>query len=256
MTWQAIAGLDLTTYRADGTLRNFGAFFVLAGAATGALAPAGSVPTLLGGFALFGAPLTAVTLAHEPLPSRVASGRTRLTLSLPHSRSEYVVGVGAVAFAVAAAAGVLAVLVGLVTAVAAGTPVDVGSLVTVLAGAVALTAASVGATLAVTAGVRSTTLAATLAYGGVLLAFVWPMVVAGFAVVLDATVGASVPQAVFDYAIPATPLYGALYALGFGGFSAGLAWPEAARVAGVLSLAAWSAGGTAFAVRRFDSLEL
>lgn len=256
MTWQAVARLDLATYRDDGTLRNFCVLFALVGAAAGATLPAGPLPTLLGGFALFAAPMTAVTLVHELLPGRVASGRVRLTLSLPHSCREYVVGVGAAAFAVAAVAGVLAVLAGLLTATAVGTPVDLGQVVGFLVAAVALTAAFVGGTLAVTAGVRSTTLAAALAFSFFGASFVWPIIVAVGEAVLAATLGVAVPQVALDYALLASPVYGAVYGLGFGSFSAAQVPAAAARAAGVLSLVAWSIGGTALADRRFGRLEL
>ena len=254
MTWQAVARLDLATYRADGTLRNFGVLFALGGVLVGATAPADPLSMLLGGIGLLAAPTTAVTLAHDILPGRVVSGQVRVPLSLPHTRREYVVGVGAAAFGVAVAITVLAVFLGLLAATAVGTPVDLPQVAGFLAAGVGLTAALVGGSLAVTAGVRSTTLAAALAYGLFAVSFVWPVVLAATDAVLAATVGVTVPGVALDYAVPVSPVYGAVY--GLGGVAATSLPMAAARAAGVLSLAAWSVGGTALAAERFDRLEL
>lgn len=254
MTWRTIAARDLREYWADGTLRNFAALFGALGLAAGVGAADGGVQlaVAVGFLALGAAPLTAVLLAHDRLPTGVASGRARLTLSLPHSRRAYVAGtavgvlgvaVGALALAVGAAAAAVAV---------AGAPADAGLLAALVAVGVALAAALVGGTFATTATLRSSTLAAGATAALYCGALAWPGVV-GLATTVA---GLDLPRVAVDALVVASPVQGAVLALAAGGVTV---TPLAGALpwwAGVVSLGAWSIGGTAAAVHRFAGLDL
>lgn len=253
MTWWTIAARDLRESLADGTLWRLGILFGAGGLVAGSLAvDGGGAPLVVAVLALGAAPLTAVLLAHDSLPARRASGRTRLTLSLPHSRRAYVLGTAAGAFGVAV--GALAVAVGATSTVAVlgGGNADAGLIAAVTVVGVALTAALVAGTVAATATLRSPTLAAgvTVAlYGGSLL---WPVVV----LLAAGLVGVPTESPVVTGVLALSPVQAAALALSVAGVSVTPLAGVLPWWAGVLVLAAWVVCATALAVQRFRRLEL
>ncbi|MFB6071739.1 MAG: ABC transporter permease subunit [Halobacterium sp.] len=262
MTWLVVARRDVREFRADDTLTYFGAFLGLLGAGIAFAATRGRgappLPSTLSVVFTFAVPLTAVTLTHESIPSRVASGRIRLTLSLPHTRTEYVVGVGAAALASTLLVTGVAVAAAAVVYAVRGGQVAPLRLAGAFALAALLAAAFVAGSLAFTARSRSATLSTATGYGFFLLSFLWPAVVAVVEVVLAGQFRVAVPDAVRTAAVHASPIFAfaaALPGVGVdGGFSPAVgsipAW------AGLLVLLAWAAAGTVLAAGRFDTVDL
>jgi Cu-processing system permease protein len=260
VTWQVLARRDLEVLRADRSLLLFPAFFALFAAGIASVFTRGSGGTpLSSGLALlfvFAVPLTAGTVTHEAVPSAVSSGRTRLTLSLPHTRRAFLVGAGAARLAVTLASVATAVLVGGLTYAVRGGELAVVDVALVLALAVLLAAAFVAATLALTAGSTSTTLAAASTYAFVAVAFFWPVGVQLLALLASDWLGVTVGETAVDLAILCSPLFAfgnALGVAGIGSIGSSLSLPA---WAGVLVLAAWPPLGVAVAVARFDRLDL
>jgi ABC-type transport system involved in multi-copper enzyme maturation permease subunit len=257
VTWRVLARRDLREYRAGGTLWKLAAVFALVGAlaALTGTAASGLLSAALGLVAVFAAPLVAVSFAHDAVPGRVANGRARLTLSLPHSRRAFVAAAAAVAGSLAVLALTAAFSVGLAVAIAVGVAVDAATVAALYAVGVALATAFVGGTLAATVTLRSTTLAATAAYGAFLVSYAWPAVLGVAFAVLNAA-GVTLPDGTLDLAVAASPFYAALAVFSgvpVGGLGGG---PTTGTWLGVVSLTAWAAGGIALAVRRFDRVDL
>ncbi|MFB6268798.1 MAG: ABC transporter permease subunit [Halobacterium sp.] len=259
MTWPVVARWDVDVLREDRSFLLFPLFFALLAAAIGYAFTRGSGgPPLSTGLALlclFAVPLTAATVTHEAVPAAVASGRVRLALSLPHTRSGFLSGTGAARLAVTLA-GVAAAVVtgGAVFAVRGGAlaPLETAAVVAL---AVLLAAAFVAGTLALTAGSASTTLAAAAAYAFFAVAFFWPVVVNAAAVLARTTLDVAVGGAAIDAAIAASPIYA--YGTALAGVGVDVASVAAVPAwTGVLVLSAWTALGYAAAVARFDRLEL
>lgn len=257
VTWRTVAARDLRESLADGTLRTLGVLFGAGGLLAGRLAAdggdGGAVTLVVAALALGAAPLTAALLVHDSLPARRASGRTRLTLSLPLSRRAYVVGTAAGAVGVAVGALAVAVAAASAVVVLTGAAADAGLLAAVTVAGVALTAALAAGTTAATATLSSSsTLAAgatAALYGGSLL---WPVVVLAGA----GLVGAPAQSAVVTAVLALSPVQAAALALAAAGVSV---TPLAAALpwwVGAVVLAAWTVGATALAVRRFGRLEL
>lgn len=260
MTWQVIARRDLDVLHADRSLLLFPAFFALLalGISYAFTVGRGSTPlsrslALLFAFAV---PLTAGTVTHEAVPSAVSSGRSRLTLSLPHSRSAFLAGSGAARLAVTLASVAAAVLVGALTYAVRGGDLSVVDVALVVALAALLAAAFVAATLALTAGSTSTVLAAASTYAFFLVAFVWPAVVQVLALLASDLLGVTVGETALDVAVLCSPIFAFGNALGAAGIQVvGSSIPFSAW-AGVLVLAAWTPLGLAAAAARFGRLEL
>lgn len=260
MTWQVVARRDLDVLRADRSLLAFPVFFALLAAAMayvftrgGGGTPLSSALALLFVFAV---PLTAGTVTHEAVPSAVSSGRIRVALSLPHSRTAMLAGSGAARLAVTLASVAAAVLVGgLIYAVRGGELgiVDV-ALVVALAGLLA--AAFVAATLALTAGSTSTTLAAASTYAFFAAAFFWPVVVQLLALLASDWFGVTVGETAVDVAVLCSPMFAFGNALGFAGIQVVGSSLSLSAWAGVLVLVVWTILGFAAAAARFGRLEL
>jgi Cu-processing system permease protein len=258
VTWRVLAGRDLYEYRVSGTLWKVAVLFALAGTA-GAVPASAAAGLLTGALSVVGAfavPLLAVSLAYGRIPERVASGRARLTLSLPHSARAFVAGSGAAVLAVSVLALASSFAAGTAVAAALGVAVDVANVVSVFVVGLALTAAFVGGTLAATATLRSTTLAAAVAYGWFLVSYAWPAVLTVVLALVEVAVGAQLDNVALEPVIAVSPPYAAL-AL-FNGVPLDSVGAEngATVWAGVTSLAAWTVGGTTLAARRFAASEL
>lgn len=257
VTWLVVARRDLRELRADNSFLYLGAFLALLGgaAAYGATATPG-VATLAGTMALlvmFAVPLVATTLVHEQIPREVDTGRSRLTLSLPHTRRAYVTGVGAAGLAATLVVLAVAVVVALAVYLARGGPLALPSLAVTLAIAALYAAAFVGGTLALTAASRSTTVGVVLGYGFVLVSFLWPGLVAAGTAILAGELGVSVSGGTTDAVVQLSPLYAWQNAMGVVDVNTGTITGSAWR--GVLVLLAWAAGGTLLAARRFDAVD-
>lgn len=259
MTWDVVARRDLREFRADRTLLYFGALFALLGGGLAFFATNGSTTQpfsdILPPVLLFAVPLTAVTLSHSAVPERAASGRLRLTLSLPHSRAAYVAGAGAASVAATVLLTALAAAVGVLVFLLRGGPIELLRLLGLLAASSLLAAAFVAGTLAFTAGSRSPTLSTATAYGFYLLSFIWPAVVAIATVVLASEFGVTLPEGLAPHLVHCSPLFAFQAAVSLLDASA----PSGGGVSpwfGVLVLAAWVVLGYALAVRKFDRLAL
>lgn len=185
MSWRVVAHNDLREDLATNALVLVGGFFALlfGGAA---YAWSGNVPdeapavlfvVALSNVAAFLVPLIAVGATHETIAEQRETGQIRLTLGLPHTRRELVVGtfVGRAAYLVATiGAGVVVGL--LVFAVRTGTVPLIGAVALLVATILlALTYAGVG--VGASALGRSTTVASVVALGLFLLtALFWDAV--------------------------------------------------------------------------------
>lgn len=260
MTWQVVARRDLRILREDNTLVLFGALFAVLAAGAAYVATNGtSAPPLSGPLAslfLFAVPMTAGVVTHEAVPSAVASGRARLTLSLPHTRWAFLAGTGAARLATTAGSVVVALVAGVVVYVVRGGPLDPVGAVAVVALAALLAAAFVAATLLFTAKSSSTTLAAATTLGFFLLSLLWPVAVTLGRVVLRSELGVTVPDTVANVAVLCSPLFAYGNALGLAGVRSVASGPALPAWVGVLSLAAWTAFGFTAATRRFDRVDL
>lgn len=259
MTWFVVARRDLRTLAADNTLTIFAGFFaLLAGGlsygATNSPAP-GPLANTLSLLFLFAVPLTAGTLVHEAVPNAVRSGRIRLTLSLPHTRTQFLAGVGAARLAALFAAVGASVVVGVAVHLLRGGPVSPVAVAATVALSALLGAAFVGATLAFTARSSSASLAAATAYGFFLLAFAWPVAVA-FGTVVLATYGVTLAPGTADTVVQLSPVYAYQNALDAVGVNAAGPVGLIPEWGGVVVLLAWTAGGFALATRRFGTRDL
>ncbi|MCG1004514.1 MULTISPECIES: ABC transporter permease subunit [Halobacterium] len=257
--WPVVARRDLRTLRADNSLRIFGGLFALLafgfayGATNAGVTP---LPTTLALLFMFAVPLTAGTLTHEAVPSAVASGRVRLTLSLPHSRSAFLAGAGAARLATTLVSVVAAIVVATVVYAVRGASVPAVRVLAVLALAALLAAAFVAATLAFTARSTSTTLSAATTFGFFLLAFFWPILLAIGRTVLSGTFGVNVSSSLIDTLVVASPTYAYASALTVVGVEPVASVASVPDGAGAAVLLAWTAVGFALAARRFGRLEL
>lgn len=260
MTWQVVARRDLDVLRADRSLVLFPVFFALLAAAMAFVFTRGEGGTPLSSalalLFVFAVPLTAGTVTHEAVPSAVSSGRTRLTLSLPHSRTTFLAGSGAARLAVTLASVATAVLVAGFTYGVRGGELGAVDVALVVALAAMLAAAFVAATLALTAGSTSTTLAAASTYAFFAVAFLWPVVVQLLALLASDWLGVTVGETVVDGAILCSPMFAFGNALGVAGIQVIGSSLSFSAWAGVLALAAWTPVGFAVAAARFDRLEL
>jgi ABC-type transport system involved in multi-copper enzyme maturation permease subunit len=258
VTWPVVARRDLRALRADNSLLVYGGFFALAAAAlaygstNAGLTP---LPSTLALLFLFAVPLTAGTLTHEAVPSGVATGRIRLTLSLPHPRSSLLAGAGAARLTVTLAGAVAAIAVAAVVYALRGAPVPVVRVLAVLALAALLAAAFVAATLALTAGSTSTTVAAATTYGFFVVAFFWPVALSLARTVL-ASYGVSVGGGAVDAVVVASPVFAYANALTVVGVDSVTTAGSVPDGVGAVVLFAWTVAGFALAVRRFDRVEL
>ncbi|MCD2203059.1 ABC transporter permease subunit [Halobacterium sp. KA-6] len=260
MTWPVVARRDLRALHADNSLAVFGGFFALLAAvlAYGATNGAGVTPlsTALALLFMFAVPLAAGTLTHEAVPSAVASGRVRLTLSLPHSRSTFLAGAGAARLTTTLVAVVAAIVVATVVYALRGAPVPALRVLAVLALAALLAAAFVAATLAFTARSTSTTLAAATTFGFFALALFWPIALSLVRVVLAGQFGVQVRLGLTDLLVVASPLYAYVNALTVVGIDPVATTGSVPDGVGVAVLLAWTLVGFALASRRFARIEL
>lgn len=258
VTWPVVARRDLRELRADNSFLYLGAFLALLGGGAAYVATATpGVATLAGTMSLlvtFAVPLVATTLVHEQIPREVASGRSRLTLSLPHTRRAYVVGVGASGLAATLLVLAVAVLTALAVYLVRGGPLALPALAVTLAVAVLYAAAFVGGTLALTAASGSTTVGVVLGYGFVVVSFVWPGVVAAGTAILAGELGVSVSGGTADAVVQLSPLYAWQNAMAAVDVNSGALTGSPWR--GLLVLLAWAVGGTLLAARRFDAIDL
>lgn len=260
MTWPAVARRDGRELAADNTLLVFVALFVVLGAgiaygSTGVERP-GPLSDALALVAMFAVPLTAGTVTHEAVPRNVASGRVRLTLSLPHSRRAFLAGVGAARLALVTAVFCLAVAAGAAVYLLRGGPLNALRLGWLVAATVLLGAAFVAVTLAVTARSRSTALAAAASYGFFLLAFTWPAAVALGRVLLAGQFGVAVPESTADAVAQLSPVFAFRDAMAAVGATGGVAPGPLPAWACLLVLAAWAAVGFGIAEVRFSRVDL
>ncbi len=245
---------------ADNTVTIFVGFFALlaAGISYGSTnSPIASPLTdVLSLLFMFAVPLTAGTLTHEAVPNAVASGRSRLTLSLPHTRTEFLAGAGAARLGAVLAAVGASVVAGAAVHLLRGGPVSLFAVAATVAFGALLGAAFVGATLAFTARSSSTTLAAVAAYGFFMLALAWPAAVALGTVVLAAQFGVSLEPGVADTVIQLSPIYAYQNALSAVGVNTSGPTGLIPEWGGAVVLLAWTVGGFALAARRFDGRDL
>lgn len=259
MTWQVVARRDLRTLRADNSLLIFGGFFALLaaalahGATTRGVTP---LPATLGLLFTFAVPLTAGVLTHEAVPKAVASGRARLTLSLPHSRTAFLAGVGAARLATTLVAVAAAVLVAGVVYAARGAPLAPVGVVAVVAATALLAAAFVAATLAFTARSTSTTLAAATTFGFFLLALFWPIALVLGRSIAVVQFGIPLGRGFVETFVVVSPLYAYLNALTVVGVDAVATPGSVPDGVGVAVLLGWTGLAFALAARRFDGVEL
>jgi len=260
VTWPVVARRDLRALRADNSLLVFGGLFALVAAAAAYGATNGSgttpLPAVLALLFMFAVPLAAGTLAHEAVPSAVASGRDRLTLALPHDRSAFLAGAGAARLAITVVAVVAAVITASVVYAARGAALSPVRVLAVVALAALLAVAFVAATLAFTAGSTSTTLSAATTYGFFALALFWPIALSLGRVVLTASLGIQVSSGLTDALVVASPLYAytnTLTVVGVDGVATTGSVPDGI---GAAVLLAWTVVGFALAERRFDRVEL
>jgi Cu-processing system permease protein len=259
VTWPVVARRDLRTLRADNSLLIFGGFFALLAAALAYGATNRGVtplPTTLAMLFLFAVPLTAGTLTHEAVPNAVASGRARLTLSLPHSRAAFLAGAGAARLATTLLAVAAAVVVAAVVYVFRGAPLAPVAVVAVVAVAVLLAAAFVASTLAFTARSPSTTLAAATTFGFFLLALFWPVALAFGRVVAAGQFGVRLGSGFVDTFVVLSPVYAYLNAVAAAGVDSVGTAGSAPDGVGALVLLAWTVLTFALAARNFDTVDL
>lgn len=260
MTWQVVARRELRVLRGNNTLTIFVAFFALLAAAISygatngdAESPLAEVLSLL---FMFAVPLTAGSLVHEAVPNAVRSGRIRHTLSLPHTRTEFLAGVGASRVAGLLASVGAALVAGAAVHLFRGGPVSLLDVVTTLAVGTLLGAAFVAVTLALTARLSSASFAAVATYGFFLLSLAWPVVVGIGKVVLAAQFGVFIDAITVDTLVQLSPIYAyqnTLVAVGVN--ASGTAGYIPAWGGGVVLLA-WTVGGFALAARRFSARDL
>lgn len=253
MTWPVVARRDLRELRADNSLLYVGAFLALLGGGAAYLAtnPPG-VATLAGTTSLlvmFVVPLMAVTLVHEQIPREVDTGRARLTLSLPHTRLAYVVGVGAAGLAATMLVLAVAVAVALAVYLVRGAPLSLSSLAAVLALAALFAAAFVGGALALTARTRSTTIGVAYGYGFLVMSFLWPAFVAAGSTLVTGELGVPISSGTADAVVQLSPFYAWQNAMSVVDVNSGTVTGSAWR--GVVVLLAWAVGGTLLGARRF-----
>jgi Cu-processing system permease protein len=259
VTWPVVARRDLRTLRADNSLLIFGGFFALLaaaiayGATNGALTP---LPTTLAMLFLFAVPLTAGTLTHEAVPSAVASGRARLTLSLPHSRAAFLAGAGAARLATTLLSVAAAVVVTAVVYAFRGGSLAPVRVLAVVAVCALLAAAFVASTLAFTARSRSTTLAAATTFGFFLLALFWPVALALGRVVAAGQFGVDLGSGFVDTYVVLSPIYAYLNALAAVGVDSVGPVGSLPDGVGVAVLVGWTVFAFALAAHRFDGVEL
>lgn len=260
VTWPALARRDLRELFADRTLYYFCGAFALIGGGIALVSVRGHSPTPLAGILtvlfMFGVPLTAVTITNEAIPSSVASGRIRLTLSLPHTREAFVAGVGAAAVAATLLATGSAIVVAGAVYVVRGAPLDVSTLVPVAGVTALLAAAFVGASLALTARSRSTTLSAATTYGFFLLAFLWPAGVTLGSVVLSGQFGVQIPRVTAETVTQLSPIYAYQNTVSAVGLDLGAPVGHIPEWGGVVVMAAWAGLGYALAATRFGGIDL
>ena len=260
MTWPVVARRDLRELLADSTLLYFCGFLALLGAGIAFLVARGqqptSLPDILAVLFMLAVPVTAVIITHDAIPSRVANGRVRLSLSLPHSRAAFVAGIGAASVVATLAAAAAATLAALAVYLAYGAPTDALATVAMAAITCLLAAAFVGATLAFTARSRSTTLSAATAFGFFLLSFVWPAVVSVGVVVLAGSFGVSIPAGAAETATQLSPIYAYQNALSAVGLALSGSAGSLPEWGGVVVLLAWAGLGYALAARRFGGIDL
>jgi len=256
VTWPVVARRDLRALRADNSLLVYGGFFAVLAAVLaynstrGGLTP---LPATLALMFLFAVPLTASTLTHEAVPSGVATGRVRLTLSLPHSRSSFLAGAGAARLSATLLGVVAAIVVATAVYALRGAPVPVVRVLAVLALGALLAAAVVAATLALTARLSSTTVAAAATYGFVLLAFFWPVALNLAEVVLA---GWGIQVGGVGELVVASPVYAYANALTVVGVDSIATTGSVPDGVGALVLFAWTVVAFALAARGFDGVEL
>ncbi len=260
MTWPVVARRDLRALRADNSLAVFGGFFALLAAALAYGATNGPgvtpLPAALALLFMFAVPLAAGTLTHEAVPSTVASGRVRLTLSLPHTRSTFLAGAGAARLTTTLVGVVAAIVVATGVYALRGAPVPAVRVLAVLALAAQLAAAFVAATLAFTARSTSTTLAAATTYGFFALALFWPIALSLGRVILAGQFGVQVGSAFVDSLVVASPLYAYVNALTVVGIDPVATTGSVPDGVGVAVLLAWTLAAFALAARRFGRIEL
>jgi ABC-type transport system involved in multi-copper enzyme maturation permease subunit len=259
MTWPVVARRDFRMLVADNTLTIFTVFFAILaagisyGATSGpALSPFTDTLSLL---FLFAMPLTAGTLAHEAVPTAVGSGRIRLTLSLPHTRTEFIAGAGAARFAALLAAVAASVVAGGAVHLLRDAPLSLVDVAATGALTALLCAAYVAATLAFTARTSSATLAAVTAYGFFLLSFVWPAAIGFGTVLLTAQFGVTLEPGTADTVVQLSPIYAYQNALAAAGVNASGPVGFIPEWGGVIVLLAWTVGGFALAAHRFGRRE-
>jgi Cu-processing system permease protein len=259
VTWPVVARRDLRTLRADNSLLIFGGFFALLaaalayGATNGAVTP---LPETLLLLFMFAVPLTAGTLTHEAVPNAVASGRARLTLSLPHSRAAFLAGAGAARLATTLLAVAAAVVVAVAVYALRGAPLAPVSVLAVVAVAPLLAAAFVASTLAVTARSTSTTLAAASTLGFFLLSLFWPVALALGRTVAAGQFGVQLGSDFVDTYFVLSPIYAYLNALATAGVDSVGTSGAVPDGVGVAVLVGWSVLAFGLAARRFDRVDL
>lgn len=180
MPWTVLARLDVTRARADRTLYVLAGFLALVGLGLGwgvahveSRSGVAALPALVSPVVGFLLALNGAVFAAESIPDDRASGRTRLSLALPHRRRDLVVGTAAGRGLVVAATGVLAVAVAAGTATVFGANVAVTPAVRLAAATGLFGATCVGPVVAVSALTRSgrLALALSLAVAGLVLAW-------------------------------------------------------------------------------------
>ena len=260
MTWPVVARRDLRMLAEDNTLTIFTGFFALLAAGISYGSTNGGYPSplaeVLSLLFMFAVPLTAGTLVHEAVPNAVGSGRVRLTLSLPHTRAQFLGGAGAARLAALLVAVGAAVVAGSAVYLLRGGPLSLSAVVATVALGALLGAAFVGATLAFTARSSSASLSAATAYGFFMLSFAWPAAIALGTVVLAGQFGVSLEPGVADTVIQLSPIYAYQNALSAVGVDASGPAGFIPEWGGVVVLLAWAVGGFALAARRFDSRDL
>jgi ABC-type transport system involved in multi-copper enzyme maturation permease subunit len=260
VTWRVVARRDLRELAADNTLPVFVVLFAVLGGgiaygSTRVPSPA-PLPDALALVVLFAVPLAAGTVTHEAVPRNVSNGRIRLTLSLPHSRREFLAGVGAARLAVVTASTLVSVAAGALVYLVRGGPLDPLGVAALVALAVLLGAAFVAVALALTARSTSTTLAAATTFGFFLLAFAWPVAVAVGRVVLAGQFRVRLPPGTTDTVVQLSPIYAFQNAANALGVAMSAPTGRLPEWAGVVVLVAWSVLAFALAARRFDGIDL
>lgn len=260
MTWPVIARSELRVLRKDNTLTIFIVLFALIAIVMSYVTTGGEgappLVNLLSLLFMFAVPLTAGSLVHEAIPSTVKSGRIRLTLSLPHTRTEFLAGVGVSRIAALVASVCAALLAGIIVYLFRGgplSPIDIAASLTLSA---LLGGAFVGATLAFTARSQSTSFSAMTTFGFFLLALAWPVAVALGEIVLAAQFNILIEPVIADTLIQLSPIYAYQNALSSAGIASSAPVGLIPEWGGVVVLLAWAVGGFFLATRRFDSRDL